>query len=66
VADLDLDGGKLTMFRSLHRTKSRRDSEDNLPWLQFRNPKDNWQPGQRLLADTYQILEHAGLSKMRF
>ena len=37
--DLDLDAGKLTIFRSLHRTKRRRDPEDNLPWFQFRHPK---------------------------
>lgn len=37
--DLDLDAGKLTIFRSLHRTKRRRDPEDNIPWFQFRHPK---------------------------
>jgi integrase len=37
--DLDLDAGKLTIFRSLHRTKRRRDPEDKLPWFQFRHPK---------------------------
>ncbi len=111
--DLDLDAGKLTIFRSLHRTKRRRDPEDNLPWFQFRHPKTTGsrrtldippvtvealrehgakQKMQRLLADTswqeqklvfttrvgtpvdttnvlhrfHQILENAGLAKMRF
>jgi integrase len=37
--DLDLDSGKLTIFRSLHRTKRRCDPEDDIPWFQFRHPK---------------------------
>ena len=37
--DLDLDGGKLTIFRSLHRTKRRRDPDDDSPWFQLRHPK---------------------------
>jgi integrase len=111
--DLDLDAGKLTIFRSLHRTKRRRDPEDDIPWFQFRHPKTTGsrrtldippvtveamrehsakQKVQRLLADTswqeqklvfttrlgtpvdttnvlhrfHQILENAGLAKMRF
>jgi integrase len=111
--DLDLDAGKLTIFRSLHRTKRRRDPEDDVPWFQFRHPKTTGsrrtldippvtveamrehsakQKVQRLLADTswqeqklvfttrlgtpvdttnvlhrfHQILENAGLAKMRF
>jgi integrase len=37
--DLDLDAGKLTIFRSLHRTKRRRDPDDDSPWFQLRHPK---------------------------
>jgi len=37
--DIDLDAGKLTIFRSLHRTKRRRDPGDDTPWFQLRHPK---------------------------
>jgi len=37
--DIDLDCGKLTVFRSLHRTKRRRDPADKTPWFELRHPK---------------------------
>jgi integrase len=37
--DIDLDAGKITISRSLHRTKRRRDPEDATPWFQLRQPK---------------------------
>lgn len=37
--DIDLEAGKLTIFRSLHRTKRRRDPGDETPWFQLRHPK---------------------------
>lgn len=37
--DINLDIGKVTVSRSLHRTKRRPDPEDPTPWFQFRNPK---------------------------
>ena len=37
--DLDLDLGKLTISRSLHRTKRRRDPANPEPWFQLRHPK---------------------------
>jgi integrase len=37
--DIDLDSGKLTIFRSLHRTKRRRDPDDKTPWFELRHPK---------------------------
>jgi integrase len=42
--DVDLDVGKVTIFRSMHRTKRRRDKEDPAPWFQLRPPKT---PGSR-------------------
>jgi integrase len=42
--DADLDAGKITISRSLHRTKRRRDPEDATPWFQLRHPKT---PGSR-------------------
>lgn len=37
--DVDLDLGKVTIFRSLHRTKRRRDPDDPTPWFELRHPK---------------------------
>ena len=37
--DIDLDLGKVTIFRSLHRTKRRRDPDDPTPWFELRHPK---------------------------
>ena len=37
--DVDFDAAKLTIFRSLHRTKRRRDPEDQAPWFELRQPK---------------------------
>jgi integrase len=111
--DIDLDAGRITIFRSLHRTKRRRDPEDAIPWFELRHPKTAGsrrslelppvtvealrqhkarQAQQRLLADTswkeqglifttrtgtpvdttnvlhrfHEILERAGLPRMRF
>jgi integrase len=46
--DLDLDAGKVTIFRSLHRTKRRRDKDDPAPWFELRHPKT---PGSRRTLD---------------
>ena len=37
--DVNLDAGKLTICRSLHRTKRRRDKDDPAPWFELRHPK---------------------------
>jgi integrase len=37
--DIDLDAGKITVSRALHRTKRRRDPEDRAPWFELRRPK---------------------------
>ena len=37
--DVDLDLGRVTIFRSLHRTKRRRDPDDQTPWFELRHPK---------------------------
>lgn len=42
--DIDLEKAKLTIFRSLHRTKRRRDKDDPTSWFTFRQPKT---PGSR-------------------
>ena len=47
--DLDLDAGKVTIYRSLHRTKRRRDKDDPAaPWFELRHPKT---PGSRRTLD---------------
>ncbi len=46
--DLNLDDGRLTIFRSLHRTKRRRDEKDPEPWFELRHPKT---PGSRRTID---------------
>ncbi len=42
--DIDLDGGRLTIFRSLHRTKCRRDTDPGGAWYTLGQPKT---PGSR-------------------
>ena len=37
--DIDLDCGKLTIFRSLHRTRRPRDENNPCAWFIFRHPK---------------------------
>jgi integrase len=37
--DVDLDVGKVTISRSLHRTKRRRDPDNPEPWFELRHPK---------------------------
>ena len=46
--DVDLDAGKVTIFRSLHRTKRRRAKDDPAPWFELRHPKT---PGSRRTLD---------------
>ena len=47
--DLDLDAGKVTIYRSLHRTKRRQDKDDPAaPWFELRHPKT---PGSRRTLD---------------
>lgn len=37
--DVDLDAGKITIVRALHRNKRRRDKENPEAWFSFRQPK---------------------------
>jgi len=46
--DLDLEGGKVTIARALHRTKRRRDPDNPEPWFTLRQPKT---PGSRRTID---------------
>jgi integrase len=42
--DVDLDAGKVTIFRSLHRTKHRRDPEDDISWFELRSENSRQPP----------------------
>jgi integrase len=42
--DVDLEAGKITISRSLHRSKRRRDKGNPEAWFTFRQPKTTREP----------------------